>query len=91
MTTTMPADSTEAAAVTLHYVSADDWAALYRDDECIHQNHRIDRDVWFELLAAGGPYIIDQTHSESEHAYEIADTDGQFPRTWTEFVAWTER
>lgn len=72
----------------VHYVSADDWKGIYVDDECIHQGHDVPRWVWFDLLKRG-PFEVDEAHAESDHAYEVADETGQFPRSYAEFLAWS--
>lgn len=73
---------------TVRYVSADDWCGVYVDDDCIHQGHDVPRRVWFELLGQG-PFEVDESHAESELAYDVADADGQFPKSYAAFLAWT--
>lgn len=72
---------------TLHYVDADDWAAVYVDEKCVFQGHSIPRHVWLELLE-DGPYEVDASMADSDHAYLVAGETGGFPDTWVEFLAY---
>jgi hypothetical protein len=80
---TNPLNNTLEALV--HYVSADDWAAVYLGNEMFYEGHSIPHFVWLDLLRKVGA-STDDRFAEDDVAYSWADELGRFPATFEEFI-----
>lgn len=67
---------------TLRYISADDWAAVYIDDDLVYQDHQIRTVDWLDLLQ-GGPYEVEDYN---DRGYDVIDMIGEFPNHWHSVV-----
>lgn len=68
--------------MTIRFVQADDWVALYVNGKIVHQGHSVPTHIWLTLMGAEAIWL-----DEIKNGQEILEEDMSFPETWRELEA----
>ena len=72
----------------VHFITADDWAALYVNLEIVYQGHDIPLWVIAEQLSHIGTLSI--TNTQDDDFCEYLEEHGEFPRYLGTLWSWTD-
>ena len=79
----------EGGSMKITLMAADDWRAIWIDDEVYYQGHSFPDWVWVDVikLASGNDLQVDETWREHEATYEYLENTGQFYESLPETIA----